>query len=141
MIFPQEQTTSIFIRISVIRPVKQNQLSFPSIEINKALLAPVHNVSQIRFKFRNQFKLLPHIRCLITLRIESSITSTDSNITDNIIRKVINVLQEKCRTKNEALWNFNINWILKIEDWRLPIENQSMPSLTEKRRNKAKYLT
>ena len=87
MIFPQDQTPSIFIRISVIRPVKQNQLSFPSIEINKALLALVHNVSQIRFKFRSQFKLLPHIRCLITVRIESSIISTDSNITDTIIRR------------------------------------------------------
>ena len=31
-----------------------------------------------------------HIRCLITLRVESSIISTDSNVTDNIIRKVIN---------------------------------------------------
>ena len=35
--------------------------------------------------------LLPQIRCLITLRIEISIISIDSNITDNIIRKVINV--------------------------------------------------
>ena len=31
-------------RTSVIRPVKRNQLSFPSIEINKPLLAPVHSV-------------------------------------------------------------------------------------------------
>ena len=29
----------------VIRPVKQNQLSFPSIEIDKPLLTPVHSVS------------------------------------------------------------------------------------------------
>ena len=45
----------------------------------------------MRFKFRSQFKLLPQIRFLITLRIESSIISIDSNITDNIIRNVINV--------------------------------------------------
>ena len=32
------------------------------------------------------------IRILITLRIESSIIRIDSNITDDIIRKVINVL-------------------------------------------------
>ena len=32
------------------------------------------------------------IRILITLRIESSIIRIDSNITDNIVRKVINVL-------------------------------------------------
>ena len=30
---------------SVIRQVKQNQLSFSSIEINKLLSAPVHSVS------------------------------------------------------------------------------------------------
>ena len=32
-------------RTSVIRPVKRNQLSFPSIEINKPLLTPVHIVA------------------------------------------------------------------------------------------------
>ena len=76
--------------MSVIRPVKQNELSFPSIEINNSLLIPVHSVSYIRFKFRSQFKLLPQFRCLITLRIESSIISIDSNIADYII-KVFNV--------------------------------------------------
>ena len=48
-------------------------------------------------------------KCLI--RVESSIISMDSNITDNIIRKVINVYQEKCRTKNGALRNSSIRWI------------------------------
>ena len=90
-------------RTIVIRPVKRNQLSFPSIEINKPLLNPVHRVSQIRFNFRSQFKLLPQIRCLITFRLESSIIIIDSNITYNIVRKVINVQQEKCRTANGAL--------------------------------------
>ena len=32
---------------------------------------------------------MPQIRCLITLRIESSIISIDSNITDNIIRSLV----------------------------------------------------
>ena len=50
---------------------------------NKPLLTPVYSVLQIRFMFRTQFKLLPQIRCLITLRIESSIISTDRNITNN----------------------------------------------------------
>ena len=77
-------------RTSVIRLTKQCQLSFPSIEINKPLLVLVHSVSQIRFRFRSQLKLLQQTRCLITLRIESSIISIDSNITDNIT-KVINV--------------------------------------------------
>ena len=40
---------------SVFRPVKQNQLSFSSIEINKPLPAPVHSVSYVRFTFRSQF--------------------------------------------------------------------------------------
>ena len=39
IIFPQEQTYQF-----VIRPVKQNQLSFSSIEINKTLPALVHSV-------------------------------------------------------------------------------------------------
>ena len=68
-------------RTSVSRLVERNQLNFSSIEMNKALLTPVHGVSQIRFKFRSQFKLLPQIRCLISLRIESNIISIDTNIT------------------------------------------------------------
>ena len=84
-------------RTSAIIPVKRNQLSFTSIEINKPLSSPVHSLSKIRFKFRSQFKLLPQIRCLITLREESSIINIDSNITDSILKK------KKCRTKNGAL--------------------------------------
>ena len=34
--------------------------------------------------------------------------------------------------------NSSINWIFL---WRLPIQNHLKPSITEKRRNKAKYLT
>ena len=44
----------------------------------------------------------------------------------------------KCSTNNEALGNFSINWIFF---WRLSIQNHSKPSITEKKRNKAKYLT
>ena len=40
---------------SVIRSVKSNQLRFSSIKLNKPLSAPVHSVSQIRFKFRRHF--------------------------------------------------------------------------------------
>ena len=43
-------------RTIVIRLFKWNQLSFPSIEINKPLLIPVHSISQVRFKFRSQLK-------------------------------------------------------------------------------------
>ena len=64
---------------------------FPTILINKPLPAPVHRVSQVRFKISGQLYLLPQIRCLITLWEKSSMINIDSNITDNIIRKVINV--------------------------------------------------
>ena len=40
---------------SVIKPVKQNQQSFSSIEISKLLPVPVHSLSKIRFKFKSQF--------------------------------------------------------------------------------------
>ena len=54
-------------------------------------------------------------------------------MTGNIIRKVINI-----RTKNRPLRDSSINWIFW---WRLPTQNLPKPSLTEERRNKAKYLT
>ena len=46
--------------------------------------------------------------------------------------------QEKCRTKNGSLRTSSINWIFLQ---RLFIQNYSKPSITEKRKNKAKYLT
>ena len=86
---------------SAVRLVKRNQLSFLSIEINKLLLTLVHSVSLIRFKFRIQFQLLLQIRCLIALRISQ--ISTDANITDEIIRKVINVQQKKFMSQRWSL--------------------------------------
>ena len=48
---------SLFISIEpLLLDFKWNQLSFPSIEINKPLLIPVHSISQVRFKFRSQLK-------------------------------------------------------------------------------------
>ena len=81
---------------------------------------------------------MPLIRCLFTLITASSIISIATNITDNTPRKVINVEQETCRTKNGALRNSSKNWIIL---WRIPIQNHSKSSVTEKRRNKFKYLT
>ena len=57
--------------------------------------------------------LLLQVRFLIILRVNSSFISLERNI-----RKVINVYQENCRTKNEPLRNFSINWIIF---WRLLI--------------------
>ena len=82
--------------------------------------------------------MLPQTTCLITIRVEGSVISIDSNITDNIIRKVINVEQEKCRTKNGPLRNSNIYWIFL---WKFPIQNHRKPPITEKIRNTASYLT
>ena len=45
---------------------------------------------EVRFKFRSQLKLLSQIICLLALRVEASVI-LDSSITDNIIRRVINV--------------------------------------------------
>ena len=70
---------------SVIRAVKRNKLSFSSIEIKKPLPAPVHSISQIRFKFSGHLQLLPQIRHLFILRVQCSTISIDSNITDGII--------------------------------------------------------
>ena len=106
-------------------------------EIKKPLPAPVHSVSQIRFKFRSQFYLLPWIICLITLRTERSIIIIDSNITGNIIRKNINLYYDKYCTNNDALKNSSINWIFLR---KLPIQDHLKLSITEKRQTKAKYL-
>ena len=87
---------------SFIGPVKR--IEFFSIENNKSLPALVYSVSQVRFKFRSQLYLLPWIRRLITFRVESN-SNVDNNITDKIIRKIVQVQQEKCRTKDASLEN------------------------------------
>ena len=111
--FTQEQTHSFsHQQHSVIKTVKQNKLSFSSIEVNKPLPAHFQSVWQITFKLRSQFQLLSQIRCLIALRVVRSIIGADSNITDENIRKVVNVQQENCRTRNGALRNCSINQIL-----------------------------
>ena len=63
------------------------------------------------------------LNVLITFRVKSSIICIDSNITDNIIRKIINVQWEKCETNNRPLsqgdysakWRINPNWGKKIK--------------------------
>ena len=79
---PQHLKINFFVKnrpiqfhISLIKPVKRDQSSFFNIEVKKLLPAPVYSVSQIRFKFKDQFQLLPQIRCGITSSVESSIIS------------------------------------------------------------------
>ena len=82
---------------------------------------------------------MPQVRCLITLRV--AILQIRNYY---IIRKVINemenfrAIRKKCRAKNRALRNSSINWIFL---WWLPIQSIPKPFITEKRQNKAKYLT
>ena len=82
--FPLRIDPSIFTLIVPVLLDQSNETSwvFPALKSKSTV---------IRFKFRNQFELLPQIICLITLRVDSSIIIIDSNIADNIIRKVINV--------------------------------------------------
>ena len=70
--------------------------------------------------------------------VEYIIIGMDSNITDKIIRKVINVWKEKFRTINGALKNSSSDWILLQI---LFIQNHPRPSILEKRWNYAKYPT
>ena len=108
--------------------------SFSNIEITKSIPAPDYSVLQIRFKFKSPFLLLPQIRYLIKFRVESSIIS---NITYNILRKVINVQTEKCRTKNGALRTPALTGY-SCEDF---LSRTTKHSIIGKKRNKAKYLT
>ena len=104
-----------------------------------ALISKTHflpwSIVSCRLKFRSQFWLFLEMRNPIKLRVGSSIISIVSNITENIIMKVINVLKEKFRTKNGALRNSSINCKFL---WRLPDQNYLKPSITEKRWNKTK---
>ena len=56
-----------------------------------------------RSKFSASGGGLPHISQKILLRVENSIMNIDDNITGNIIRKVVNLYEENCWTRNEAL--------------------------------------
>ena len=56
----------------------------------------------------------------------------------NVVDTTFDVSQEKRWTKNRGLRNSSMNWIFLR---RLTIQNHSKLSITEKRQNKAKYLT
>ena len=75
----------------VITLLKRTKLSIFSIEINKPLPASIFSDSQFRYKSRSQPYLLTQIWYLITLKVERSIISIDNNVTDSIIKKVINI--------------------------------------------------
>ena len=91
-----------------------------------------------QIQLRSQLWLLQRIKCLIKFLLESSIISTDSDITHNVIREVINVQYEKWQAKNETLSNSITKCCILIGK---PMKNHSKSCITENRWNKAKYLT
>ena len=102
---------SIFTSIEPVLLEWSNETSwvFPAFKPTSYFFSHSTVSRRSRFKFRSQFKLWPQIRCLITLRIESSIISIDSNITDNIIRSLVysrkNVDTIYDQPKATASWN------------------------------------
>lgn len=86
---------------------------------NKALLTPVHGVSYVRFKFRGQILLLPQIRCLSTLRVDS-IISIDRNTTNTINRLGLMYGRKSVGRMGTINWTFLQGF---------PIRNHSKPLL------------
>ena len=105
--FSSRKDPSIFTSIApmLLDPSNETSWIFPAlIQQSTSCPSPVTGKSKLIYQTLD----LPD---LITLRAESSIIIIDSYNTNNIIRKVINVYYENCRTKNAALGNSNINRI------------------------------
>ena len=139
MIFSSRTDSYIF---TLIEPVLLNRSNKTS-RVSPALKSRSHFLSQPTVSYRSNSSSEANSSCCHTSDgwsdlAKSSIIIIDSSVTDNIIKKVINVKWEGHRTKNGALRNSSINWIFL---WRFPIENHSKPSITETRRTKTKYLT
>ena len=82
--------------------------------------------------------MVSQISYLITLRVHNSIISIDGSITDDIIREVVNVLQEKSRLKNGPLMNSNINCVFLQ---KLAIQNSLKIFIAKNEQNIARYKT
>ena len=90
--FSSRTDPSISTSIAPVFLDQSNEISWVFLALNSTsqfLSQSTVSSDSIWIQFRSQFNWLPQIRCLITFKVESSITSIDSNITDNI--KVINV--------------------------------------------------
>ena len=59
---------------------------FPTLKSTSDFL-PQFSLLKIRFKFSSHLQLLPHIRCLFTLRVENSIISIDPGVSGNLVVK------------------------------------------------------
>ena len=120
---------------SVIGLVKWIKLSFFTNELNKPVPAPVHSVLQISDSCSAANCNYCHLSHAWSL-LESTIIS--NNITDNIIKKAINVWWEKCMTKMKP-WGIPAVTGYSSEDF--PSRTTFKPSITKKRPNKAINLT
>ena len=128
MIFTQDPF--IFTSIALVLLNWPNKTSFSSNETNKLLPDSVQCLTdhiQVQHCCQGSDDW-SHL-------VESSIISIDSNVTDNIIRKVINIQQEKIKPGME-LWETPASTRYSCEDF--PLKNHLKLSITE---SKAKYLT
>ena len=94
-----------------------------------------HSSSEANFSCCHRLETLAH------LRVESSIISIDSNITDNITKRSLMYSRKSVGPRMDPQVTEGLtNWIFL---WRLPIHNHLKLSITEEeiRRNKARYLT
>ena len=140
MIFTQKQT-SIFTLIVPVLLDQSNKTSwvFPALKstchfLPQSTVSPrSHSSSEANSSSCHRLETLPH------LRVESSIISTDSNITDNITKRSLMYSRKSVGPRMDPQVTEGLsNWIFL---WRLPIQNHLKLSVTEKRRNKARYLT
>ena len=81
---------------------------------------------------------MPQIRGLTTLKVQSNINSMKVILQITSSGRAQMYSRKGVGQKNGTLRNTRINWIFL---WRLPVQNHSKPSITEKRRNKAIHLT
>ena len=88
---------------SVVIPVKRNQLSFSSIEINKPLSAPVQCVVD-QIQVQKPILVVTQIKCLITFRVESSIRP---GLKIHQFAITWPDLQETCWSKHVHSWKKN----------------------------------
>lgn len=79
--------------------VKWKTFSFLCIKISKPVSTPAHSVLKVRFSLGDQLKLLPQIGSSVKFWVESSIINTNSNITENVVLKIINSSQKNIRNK------------------------------------------
>lgn len=107
----QDQQSYIAVSLAYLTHSRSNQEHQPSfhamlndrfLEIKQNFRRSLSQVYYMLVKVQMPNPILPQIRCTITLRLESNITSMDHNIIDITIRKIISTQQEKSTTMTGA---------------------------------------